>query len=88
IPSLAENFANTVLEAVHCHIPIVGFNVGGIPDVVHDKTGYLARYKDSQDLAYGIKSVLFGDEQFDFSYLDEVKPDKIVEKHKQLWGGI
>ncbi|MBR6201071.1 MAG: glycosyltransferase [Spirochaetales bacterium] len=88
IPSLAENFANTVLEAVHCHIPIVGFNVGGIPDVVNDKTGYLARYKDSQDLAYGIKSVLFGDKQFDFSYLDEVKPDKIVEEHKQLWGGI
>ncbi|MBP5449179.1 MAG: glycosyltransferase [Spirochaetales bacterium] len=88
IPSLAENFANTVLETVHCHIPIVGFNIGGIPDVVNDKTGYLARYKDSQDLANGIKSVLFGDKQFDFSYLDEVKPDKIVEKHKQLWGGI
>ncbi|MDR3365998.1 MAG: glycosyltransferase [Prevotellaceae bacterium] len=58
-PTLADNLPQTCLEAMACGIPIVGFNVGGIPDMVeHAKTGYLAQYKDSSDLAAGIKYVL------------------------------
>lgn len=55
MPSLAEAFGQTALEALACGTPVVGFETGGIPDIVrHLKTGYLARYKDSEDLYRGI----------------------------------
>jgi glycosyltransferase involved in cell wall biosynthesis len=34
IPSSSENFPLTVLEAMACAVPVVGFEVGGIPDMV------------------------------------------------------
>jgi glycosyltransferase involved in cell wall biosynthesis len=58
-PSLAEAFGQTCLEAMACGIPVVGFNVGGIPDMIeHEKNGYLAEYKNSNDLANGVDHVL------------------------------
>lgn len=59
IPSLDENLPNTIMEAMACGVPSVGFKVGGIPEmIVHQKNGYLAKYKDADDLANGIHWVL------------------------------
>lgn len=80
IPSLAENYANTILEALHCETPVVGFNIGGIPDLVSNKTGYLAEYKNSQDFSYGIKKVLQGDISYDYSLIPKVYD--IIDSHK------
>jgi glycosyltransferase involved in cell wall biosynthesis len=42
IPSLEDNLPNTVAESLCCGTPVIGFNVGGIPDMVQDGTnGYL-----------------------------------------------
>lgn len=58
-PSLADNFPNTILEALACATPVVAFNTGGIPDLVkHKLTGYLAEYKSSKSLAQGIEWIL------------------------------
>ncbi len=55
-PSLEDNLPNTFVESLSCGTPVVGFNVGGIPDiVVHKKNGFLAKALDSKDLAEGIK---------------------------------
>ena len=38
-----------------CGIPCVGFNVGGIPQMIdHLHNGYVAQYKSAEDLANGI----------------------------------
>lgn len=38
----AESFGQTLLEASACGVPVVAFNVGGVPDVVvHNDTGLL-----------------------------------------------
>ncbi len=38
IPSLAENYATVTLESMACGTPVVGFDVGGIPEqLVHNK---------------------------------------------------
>ena len=54
-PSLQDNLPNTIVEAMSCGVPCVGFNVGGIPEMIHhQQDGYVARYRDSGDLARGI----------------------------------
>lgn len=61
-PSLEENLPNTIMEAMACATPCVGFDIGGIPEMIdHEKNGYVARYRDAEDLARGIDFVL--DEQ-------------------------
>ena len=58
-PSLSDNLPNTIMEAMACGTPCVGFNVGGIPEMIdHRENGYVARYKDARDLADGIRYVL------------------------------
>ena len=62
IPSLQDNLPNTIAEAMSCGTPCVGFNVGGIPEMIdHQVNGYVAKYKDVTDLAEGIQYVLTHD---------------------------
>ena len=54
-PSLQDNLPNTIVEAMSCGTPCVGFNVGGIPEMIsHKQDGYVADYCDSIDFAQGI----------------------------------
>ncbi len=54
-PSLQDNLPNTIVEAMACGVPCVGFNVGGIPEMIdHNRNGYVAIYRDSNDFASGI----------------------------------
>ena len=54
-PSLQDNLPNTIVEAMACGVPCVGFNVGGIPEMIsHKQDGYVADYCDSLDFAQGI----------------------------------
>ncbi|MGK7873243.1 MAG: glycosyltransferase family 4 protein [Xenococcaceae cyanobacterium] len=58
-PALAENFPNSILESMACGTPPVSFDTGGVADVVHHmKTGYLAGYKNTEDLGRGVKLLL------------------------------
>ena len=42
-----------------CGTPIVTFNTGGIPELVdHNKGGYVAKYKDLNDLINGVEYIL------------------------------
>lgn len=55
-PSLQESFGFTVCESMACGTPTVAFTVGGILDqIVHLENGYLAQYRNVEDLAKGIE---------------------------------
>ena len=59
IPSLQDNLPNTIVEAMACGVPCIGFNVGGIPEMIdHLHNGYVADYKNVADLAAGIHWLL------------------------------
>lgn len=56
VPSLQESFCYSVCESMACGTPVVAFPVGGIKDQIdHLENGYLARFKDEEDLANGIR---------------------------------
>ena len=60
LPSLSENLPNTIMEAMACGLPCLGFRVGGIPEEIdHRRTGYVARYRDAADLAQGLHWLLY-----------------------------
>ena len=57
--SLEENLPNTIMEAMACGVPCVGFRIGGIPEMIdHKENGYIDEYKYADDLAAGIDWVL------------------------------
>ena len=61
-PSLQDNLPNTIMEAMACGVPCVGFNVGGISEMIdHKVNGYVAEHRNAQDFADGIVWTLMGD---------------------------
>lgn len=61
-PSLQDNLPNTIMEAMACGIPCVGFNVGGIAEMIdHKQNGYVAEHRNAQDFADGIVWTLTAD---------------------------
>ncbi|HEX3866634.1 MAG TPA: glycosyltransferase family 4 protein [Gemmatimonadaceae bacterium] len=63
-PSMSDNLPSTVLESMACGVPAVAFDAGGIGDAVrHDRTGYLARHMDVDDLARGLTMLLRDDDR-------------------------
>lgn len=62
----SDNYPTTVLEALACGTPVVGANVGGVPEqIVEDKTGLLYRKGDYLDLANKITLLLSNPETRD-----------------------
>lgn len=59
VPSYYETFGQTIIEAMACGCPAVSFNNSGQTDIIdHQVNGYLAEYKNVEDLANGIEWVL------------------------------
>ena len=79
LPSLSENLPNTIMEAMACGVPCVGFNVGGIPEEIDPKkNGYVANYRDAEDLARGLQWVLC---EADYEALSSSAQRKVAQNY-------
>lgn len=92
-PSLEENLPNMIMEAMSCGTPCVGFQIGGIPEMIDHKTnGYVAQYKNAEDLARGIEWVLSAQEDLgafarakvEHTYAEPIVADQYIELYKSL----
>ena len=80
-PSLEENLPNTIMESLSCSTPCVGFEIGGIPEMIeHQKNGYLAEYKSADDLARGIYWCLW---EADYESLAVNARQKVVDCYSE-----
>jgi len=98
VPSRQDNLPNTVLESICCGTPVVGFNIGGLPDMVaHQKSGYLASPFDVNDLRAGIEYVLENPEGIDFhancrahfesNFSEKVVIPQVIEYYQDVMKG-
>lgn len=94
-PSLEENLPNTIMEAMACGKPCVGFQIGGIPEMIdHKENGYVAAYKSAEDLAQGINWVLepenyktcahFSRDKVESYYSEKIVAEQYSEIYKQV----
>lgn len=80
-PSLQDNLPNTIVEAMACGVPCVGFQVGGIPQMIdHLHNGYVAEYRNAADFANGIHWALSGEE---YAVLREMAVRKAVSSYSE-----
>jgi glycosyltransferase involved in cell wall biosynthesis len=94
-PSIEDNLPNTIMESMACGTPVVGFDVGGIPEMIdHKSNGYVAKYKSAEDLAKGIYWTLFdSDYQALVSnsrqkVLDNYSEKAVAEKYKKVYWSL
>lgn len=81
LPSLSENLPNTIMEAMACGVPCVGFKVGGIPEEIdHRRNGYVADYRSAEDLSKGIRWILT---EADYEALSREAVRKVVQHYSQ-----
>jgi glycosyltransferase involved in cell wall biosynthesis len=81
LPSLSENLPNTIMEAMACGVPCVGFRVGGIPEEIdHKRNGYVADYRSAEDLAKGIRWILT---EADYDTLSRQAVHKVAQNYSQ-----
>lgn len=66
ISSLIDNLPNTVLEAITCGRPVIGANVGGVPDMVEDgKNGWLFNPRDVDDVVRALERFIADNDRLD-----------------------
>jgi len=77
-PSLADNCPLVVLEAMGCGIPVLAFDTGGTAELVlHEKTGYIASYKNYDDLKNGFEWLFSNNERL--TTLSEKASERVKE---------
>lgn len=79
VPSRQDNLPNTAVEAQACGLPVVSFDIGGLPDIVaHHETGWLAKAFDTENLAEGILWILSDEDRW--NKLSRLAREKAVER--------
>lgn len=92
VPSLTENLSNAIMESLSCGTPVVGFDIGGNGDMIdYKQNGYLAKEKDSEDMAKGIEWCIAHNTDGTLSknartkVMENYTIDIVSEKYKELY---
>lgn len=59
VPSRQDNYPNVVLEAQACGVPVIAFDIGGMPDMIkNNQNGYLVKPFDTAELGSRVVSYI------------------------------
>lgn len=77
--SIEENFANVILESLMCGCPVLGFKIGGIPDIVSSGTnGELVDEVDENNFSSTLIDLVTNDR------LKELKASTVAWQHQSF----
>lgn len=95
VPSLEDNLPNTIMEAMACGTPAVGFGTGGIPEMIgHLESGFLSAPKSASLLSEGIQWVLKHNENGAVSasarrkVLQHYSEEVVARQYSQLYDSL
>jgi len=86
-PAIEDNFPNVVIEALSCGIPVAGFKIGGMPEMIENgQNGYLSNEIEPEGLKDQIlKSVALSQQKDKISEMAHSKYDlKVQAKNFQI----
>jgi glycosyltransferase involved in cell wall biosynthesis len=79
IPSLEDNLPNTMLESLCCGTPVLGFQTGGIVDVIADGVnGFLCEEISVNALVKGLNRFLSGEVIFDRDAISKTASERFA----------
>lgn len=84
-PSIADNYPNVLIESMACGTPCVGFNIGGIPEIIHDGvSGLIAHDVSAESLADTILRALPHAEEFGTNARKQIIQNNSYENYRQF----
>jgi glycosyltransferase involved in cell wall biosynthesis len=81
LPSLAENFPNTIVEALLCGTPVIASNTGGIPEQVNDNNGVLVEPNDVEAWKNALDNFIENKNRFNRRHIQE-QAEQTYDKRK------
>lgn len=88
LPSIEDNFPNTVLESLFSGTPVLGFDIGGVNEMIDDcKTGILCNEIGSYELSKKMQEFIEGKYQFDKNLIRKTAIDRfdlIIQSRKTI----
>ncbi|MCC6370019.1 MAG: glycosyltransferase [Bacteroidia bacterium] len=90
LPSVAENFPNTIVEALLCGTPVIASNVGGIPEQINNSNGLLVQSHTSEAWTEVIKNFISHKQSFNREIIKQEAQKKyattnIIEKYMAVY---
>ncbi len=89
MPSLQDNYPNTILESLACGTPVVVFeNSGNVENIEPPSNGYIAKNEDATDLLAG--ALYFKDTEVEASEISKklyamCRPELISQQYQELY---
>lgn len=94
-PSIEDNYPNTVMESLACGIPVLAFNIGGMPDmIINEQNGKLIDEVSADKLTGGLKWMIDNSQNESLSInarnkiLSDNMPADIGTKYLELYKKI
>lgn len=94
LPSTEDNLPNVAIEAIACGVPVIGFNIGGMPDIVKEHfNGLLCNETNTEALAETIRQFFKEESRYDkeairkdaeLRYDSKIQAKAYIQLYKEL----